>query len=162
MGPYPPFCKVATFHLHFAFILPFHFIVISNSALTPICDYSSCDAHTPPPSTSTHDAATPSFPRLSTANATPSPPVVTTPTPVTKPARAVNGRKRWQREPKRHNPLFVGSRYTFFLFVSSFYKLTNCNLLFLGSILLVTTGADVAQPTPTHTLTTPPPHPNGM
>ena len=57
----------------------------------------------------------------------------------------------------------LGPRYTFF-FVSSFYKLTNCNLSFSGSILLVMRGAEVAQPTPTPTCATPPgpPHPNEM
>ena len=44
--------------------------------------------------------------------------------------------------------------------ICSFYKLTTGNSLFLKSILLVTIGADVAQPMPTATYT--PPHPNGM
>jgi hypothetical protein len=55
----------------------------------------------------------------------------------------------------------LGSRF-FFLVVSSFYKLPNRNVSFLGSILLVTTGANTAQPMPTPTCTTPPPRPNGM
>jgi hypothetical protein len=69
------------------------FVVISNSALTPMCNY--YDAHT------LHDdATTPSLPRLSIANATPLPPIVTTPTPITKPAQAASGHKRWQCKPK--------------------------------------------------------------
>ena len=42
-----------------------------------------------------------------------------------------------------------------FLVVFSFYKLTTCNSLFLGSLLLVTMGADVAQPMPTTTHSSP-------
>jgi len=38
-------------------------------------------------------------------------------------------------------------RYVFSSFVSCFYKLTNRNFSFLGSILPVTTGTDVARPT---------------
>jgi hypothetical protein len=56
----------------------------------------------------------------------------------------------------------LGSRICFSSFVSCFYKLTNRNFPFLGSILPVTTAADVAQPMPTPACTTPPPRPNGM
>jgi len=47
----------------------------------------------------------------------------------------------------------LGSRVYFFWFISSFYKLTNCNLSFLGSILPVMTGTNAAQPMPTPTCT---------
>ena len=137
MGPHPPFCKVATFCLHFAFILSFHFCCCFK-----LSSDTYCDAHTPPPYRLMMPLP-PSFPRLSTANATPSLPVVTTPTPVTQPAQAVNGRKMMAMRAQMMATRCLGSRYTLFLFVSSFYKLTNCNLSFLGSIL-VTTGADVA------------------
>jgi hypothetical protein len=149
--------------LLFVFILPSFcrsiFVVISNSALT-IATPTQC---LPPPSRSTHDAATPSL----------------LPSTLYRQCNSITTRRhhshaRYQACTSREWPQTtatraqmtatrcLGSRYTFFLFVCSFCKLTNCNILFLGSILLVTTGADVAQPTPTPTRATPPPHPNGM
>ena len=81
----------------------------------------------------------------STNSTTPSPPATTMPTPMA--ARAMSSPKwsisdaTWAQTMATH---CLGSRF----FVSSFYKLTNCTFSFIGCILLVTTGADVAQPMP--------------
>ena len=80
---------------------------------------------------------------------------------------AANGPFQMPRKPKRRTddgcPNVVWALGMFFFwFVSSFYDLTwyPWSSFFLGSILPVTTGVEVAQPTPT--ASHPSPHPNGM
>ena len=133
------------------------FGVISKSALTPMCDY--CDAHTL--STLTHDAAT-SFLLPSTlycqCNS------ITTHHHHSHARYQACMSCKWLPMMAMQAQLTathrLGSKVYFFLFVSSFYKLTNCNLSFLGSILLVMTGTNAAQPMPTPTCTANPSSPS--
>ena len=153
-NPSLAFTKMIIFHFHF----PITFSVLSNSALT-------ANLFQRPPSTTAH----PTLPPPQLRHNLPS--SLLRPLPHLQELwMSQNGRKRpvsdatqAQTTDRRRLPKHrLGSRYVFFWFVSSFYDLTwyPWSSFFLGSILPVTTGVEVAQPTPT--ASHPSPHPNGM
>ena len=142
----PPFCKNSHFHFHFAFIFTYHFchslklllpIIGINLSLTPPLLWPvHIDSMTLPLPPSTlfcqHNSVTTCHHHSHTHY------------------QACTSHE-WPAQMMVTHCL--GSRVYFFLFISSFYKLTNHNHSFLGSILLVMTGTDAAQPTPTPTHT---------